>query len=316
MNILITGICGFAGYHLYNLLSEKGNKIYGLDEIMKNEQHYKNARIYQCDINDQMEVYNILKECSPDQIYHLAAYVHVGRVDIESAKLFKVNVAGTITLLDGVRKVVPGAKLLISGSAEEYGIVKQEEMPIKESSRLLPRNLYGLSKKFQEEAGLYYQRTYGLNISFTRTFHYCGPYQPLNFVFSDFGSQVAQIERGDKAIIQVGNLKAERDFTDIRDVVSAYEMIMEKSPSGEVYNVSSGKAVAMEEVLKKMVSYSKRKIVVKIDQDKMRPLDVPIFLGDNSKIRSLGWMQQLGLDDSIKDILNDWRKRTEEDAIV
>lgn len=166
---------------------------------------------------------------------------------------------------------------------------------------------YGLSKKIQEEVSRYY-RIYNINRVFTRTFHYCGPKQPKSFVFSDFASQIVKIENSNIDYIKVGNLKAKRDFTDIRDVVRAYYMIMEKGITEEVYNICSGMAISIESILNKFLSHSKKKINVIIDKEKLRPLDVPIFVGDNIKLKKLGWVQKYTIDNSIKDILKYWRR--------
>ena len=307
MNILITGITGFSGYYLYNKLCEENNEIWGIYKRVSNE-HFKNAHMIECDITDYNLLCKIVEDIKPDCIYHLAAFVHVGRTDLGVEEMFHTNVIGTVNLLRAVQNIVQTARILITGSAEEYGMVKQEEMPIKECCGLNPRNLYGLSKKLQEDTGMYYYRLYDLDIVFTRTFHYFGPYQPLNFVFADFASQIIDIENSSSDYIDVGNLSAERDFTDIRDVVGAYKLIMEKGRKGEVYNVCSNSLISINEILKKYLKYAKKEIRINIDENKLRPLDVPRFIGDNHKLKSIGWETKLNIDGTIKEILDCWRK--------
>lgn len=310
MKTLITGITGFAGWHLYSLLSNDDNyEIFGIHKAGSGSERFNNAKIIECNVMDSDVLEDVIKEIMPDCIYHLAAYVHVGRTEVNPTDLFQTNMIGTLNLLNVVKKYVPKSRIVIAGSAEEYGFVPQEKMPIKESFGFNPQNLYGLSKKFQEEMGVYFNKVYNLDIVFTRSFHYCGPFQPLNFVFSDFASQTIEIEKSGKTYIQVGNLKAARDFTDIRDVVSAYKLIMEKGVSGDVYNVCSGKAIQIEEVLRKFLIHAKRDIEIKIDESKLRPLDVPVFVGDNTKLINLGWRTHFTIDQTIKDILYFWRKQ-------
>ncbi len=305
--ILITGINGFAAYHLYNLLlPDEDISIFGLDKTEINKSFYKDVKFFQCDITHSKDVETVLKEVMPDEIYHLAAFVHVGRTDIDAPGLFKVNVSGTVNLLDKVRELVPNARILITGSAEVYGEVTAGQLPIKEECTMNPRNLYGLSKKFQEETGAYYQKTYGMDILFTRTFHYCGPYQPLGFVFPDFASQVIDLDKKGINTINTGNLKAQRDFTDIRDVVLAYKIIMEKGIAGQAYNVCSGEAIIIEDILKRFISYTDKEVEIFVDKEKLRPLDVPLFVGNNSRLRNLGWLKKFHINKSIKDIYDYW----------
>lgn len=304
MKILITGITGFAGYYLYNTLCTQDNEIWGIYNKTNPLEKYKNVHLVKCDITDYELTKGVINDIKPDCIYHLAAFVYVGCAEIKTEEMFNTNVIGTINLLKAVQEIVSKSRILITGSAEEYGIVEQNKMPIKEEYELRPQNLYGLSKKYQEEAGKYYNRIYGLDVVFTRTFHYFGPYQPIKYVFADFASQIVDIENSDIDCMNVGNLKAERDFTDIRDVVSAYELIMDKGQGGEVYNVCSNSAITIDEILKKYLKNSKKTIRVNIDKNKLRPLDVPKFVGNNDKLKSIGWTMNYNMDETVKEILN------------
>jgi len=312
MKVLITGITGFAGQHLYNLLREDDNiVIYG---GVRHSSKFKSllslcneAKLLEFDIEDIHSVRRVIEEVHPQIIFHFAGYVSVGNSFNSPIAAFKTNAIGTLNLLEVTRDIVPGAKILIPGSAEEYGEIPQNKMPIKENYPLNPVNPYAISKKFQEEVGLCYFRTYGLNIYLTRTFHYTGPGQPLGFVCSDFAKQVVDIEMGKINSIKVGNLKAKRDFTDIRDVIDAYWKIVDKGKAGEIYNVCSGKSIEIKRILNKLIKFSKKKVLVKVDKNKLRLSDVPDFVGDNKKLKSIGWAPKYTIDDSLNALLQEWR---------
>lgn len=312
MKVLIIGITGFAGTCLYHLLTDiKDINLYGtFRHSTKNRNiadNFIKSTLLECDINDVYSVEKVLSEVHPDIIFHFASYVSVFSSFKNPLPTFQTNIIGTANLLEGVKKIVPEAKILIPGSAEEYGKVTEDKMPIKEDYLLNPVNPYAISKKVQEEIGLYYFKTLGLNIYFTRTFHYTGPGQPLGFVCSDLAKQVVDAENGKIKNIKVGNLEAKRDFTDIRDVVRAYWKIVNRGKAGEVYNVCSGKSIKIQEVLNKLISFSEKNISVEIDENKLRPSDVPNFVGDNTKLKSIGWTPQYTIDDSLMELLEWWR---------
>jgi len=309
MKVLIIGITGLAGHHLYNqLIEDKKYDVYGT--YYQNTKHldqYANAELFRCDVNDIYSVESALEQCKPEWIFHFGAHVTVHNSFNDPISIFQTNVMGTVNVLESVRKINPDCKILITGSAEEYGKVPQELMPIQETYSLNPVSPYGLSKKMQEELGLLYHKTYGLNIILSRTFHYSGPHQPLGFVFTDFAKQIVDIKNGEQDHIKVGNLSAKRDFTDIRDVVSAYVELMKNGTSGEVYNVCSGRSVAIQNILDMMRSYSEGNIEVVVDKAKLRPLDIPDFVGDNNKLKKdTGWQQQFSIEDTAKDVLDFW----------
>jgi GDP-4-dehydro-6-deoxy-D-mannose reductase len=314
MRTLITGISGLAGQHLYDLLSlDDKYEIWGTYHSRKDRGHFSMAHLLKCDLNDIEAVEKTVEACEPDVIFHLGAYVTVHQSFDNPIPIFQTNTMGTLNLLESVRKKSDNSRILISGSAEEYGKVPQSLMPIKENYSLNPVSPYGMSKKFQEEAGLMYHKTYGLDIILTRTFHYAGPYQPLGFVFPDIAKQIVDIERCTQPpSIKVGNLAAKRDFTDIRDVVSAYGAIMEKGKTGEVYNVCTGKSVTISSILEMMIDFSDKDIDVTVDTEKIRPLDIPDFIGDNSKLkRDTGWQQSYSIEDTARDVFDFWYNRKE-----
>lgn len=312
MKILITGITGFAGTNLYQLLAQQEDiNLFGSFRLsIKNrniENNFNKATLLECDINDIYSVEKLLSEVQPDLIFHFASYVSVFGSFKNPLQTFQTNIIGTANLLEAVKKIVPTAKILIPGSAEEYGKVPENKMPIREEYPLNPVNPYAISKRVQEEIGFYYFKTYGLNIYFTRTFHYTGPGQPLGFVCSDLAKQVIDAERGIIKNITVGNLEAKRDFTDIRDVVNAYWKIINKGKVGEIYNVCSGKSISIQEILNRLIKLSEKNFSVEIDKNKLRPSDVPDFIGDNTKLKNIGWVSKYSIDNSLKAVLSGWR---------
>lgn len=312
MKVLIIGITGFAGTFMYRFLTNlKDINLYGtFRHSTKNRNitdNFNRAELFECDVNDVYSVEKVLSEIQPDIVFHFASYVSVYSSFKNPLPTFQTNIIGTANILEAMKKIVPEVRILIPGSAEEYGKVLQDKMPIREEFLLNPVNPYAISKKVQEEIGLYYFKTYGLNIYFTRTFHYTGPEQPLGFVCSDFAKQVVDIENNKIKSIKAGNLEIKRDFLDIRDVVNAYWKIVNNGKSGKIYNVCSGKSIAIWEILNKLIKQSEKDISVEIDESKLRPSDVPDFVGDNTKLRDIGWKPEYTIDDSLTALLDWWR---------
>ena len=312
MKVLITGITGLAGTHLSRMLSRKEDiELYGTYRVPDNDSDAVNSFggtvLSECDIRDVSSIKEVLDGVRPDIIFHFAAYVSV-HGSFENALLtFQTNVMGTANLLEAVKQIVPDVRMLIPGSVEVYGRVPQEKMPIKEDYPLNPVSPYGISKRVQEELGLYYCKAYNLNLFFTRAFHLTGPGQPLGFVCSDLARQVVIAEKDNLKSINTGNLMAKRDFTDIRDIVNAYWQVIDKGEVGQVYNVCSGRSLAIQEILNKLIGFLQKKIPVEVDASKLRPFDIPDFIGDNTKLKGLGWEPKYSIDDSLKALLERWR---------
>ena len=312
MKILVLGITGFAGTSMYHFLNRiDGNSLYGTFRHSTGNRniadYFNRATLLECDINDIFSIEKVLIESQPDVIFHFASHVSVSNSFKNPLQTFKTNIIGTTNLLECINKIVPKAKILIPGSAEEYGKITEGKMPIKEYYPLNPVNPYAISKKVQEEIGFYYFKHIGLDIYFTRTFHYTGPRQSLGFVCSDIVKQVVDVEVGKTECIKVGNLDAKRDFTDIRDVVNAYWIIINSGIAGEVYNVCMGKSIKIKDILDKLIAFSGKYVSVEIDKNKLRPSDVPDFVGDNTKLKNLGWMPKYTIDNSLLELL-EWRR--------
>ncbi|MCK4306651.1 GDP-mannose 4,6-dehydratase, partial [candidate division WOR-3 bacterium] len=220
------------------------------------------------------------------------------------------NIIGELNIFEAIRRAKINPWIQIAGSSEEYGMVHSDEVPIKETNPLRPLSPYGVSKVAQDLLAYQYYMSYKLNVVRTRAFNHSGPRRGNVFVCSEFAKQIAEIEKGKREpVILVGNLDAQRDFTDVRDIVKAYWLGLDKCKPGEVYNICSGKAYKISEVLDILISLSKVKIEIKEDPSKMRPSDVPYLGGDSTKFRdATGWKPEIPFERTLKDLLNYWRE--------
>ncbi|MBC2455741.1 GDP-mannose 4,6-dehydratase [Clostridium beijerinckii] len=306
MKALITGINGFVGKYLSKCLLEQGNIVYGT--VIEDNVEMENINITQMNLLDKEEVVKAIKTINPDYVYHLAGQSAVGLSWKEPVLTMNVNINGTINLLDAVRENNLNTKVLVIGSSDEYGVIKPEECPISEKHLLNPSSPYAISKMTQEQIAKLYINSYKMNIIMVRAFNHIGPMQNKNFVVSDFASKIAEIEKGAEAVIRVGNLESFRDFTDVRDIVRGYTMLMENGKIGEVYNIGSGKAHKIQDILDILLSLSTTKIKVEIDPERLRPSDVPIIQCDNSKIKAhVNWIPEYDIKNTLKDTLDYWR---------
>ena len=314
MKALITGISGFAGSYLAEFLLNNGYEVYG---TFYDKSTFSNLngfidkiKLYQCDIRNYDTLKTIIGDVRPEEIYHLAAISFVP-TSLKDPKLtFDTNLYGTLNLYQAVIEQKINPKILFVGSADEYGIVNEDDLPIKEEYPLRPMNPYSISKASADFLSYAYFKNYGLNIVRVRPFNHIGPRQSPDFVCSSFAKQIAEIEKGLKEpMIKVGNLEAKRDFTDVRDMVRAYWLAIQKGETGEIYNICSERTVQIKELLNKLLELSSRKVEIMKDPKRMRPSDNPILQGDCSKFRRRsGWKPEILLDKTLKDILEYWRK--------
>ena len=306
MKVLITGSDGFVAGYLSEYLLKNDYDVYGTTI----KESYKNARIKILKMNllDVENVNNVIKNISPDMIFHLAGQSAVGLSWQKPVLTIDVNVNGTLNLLEAVKNSNVNSKILIVGSSDQYGIIKPENCPIKETQPQIPQSPYGISKKTQEEIGKLYVKAYNMNIIFVRAFNHIGARQSENFVVPDFASKIVKIEKGENPVLKVGNLDTLRDFTDVRDIVRGYVMLLENGKIGESYNIGSGNVVKVKDILEKLVSLSNKEIKIEIDKEKFRPVDVPIVQCDNAKIRKdTEWIPEISIDETLKDVLEYWR---------
>jgi GDP-4-dehydro-6-deoxy-D-mannose reductase len=317
MRVLITGITGFAGSHLaeYILANHPDVRVFGFvrwRSRMDNIVHIQDkVELHEADIKDVISLKKALADIKPDRIFHLAAQSFVPASWRLPAETFAINAIGQINLFEALLSLKLNPKIHIAGSSEEYGHVNPDEVPMKETNPLRPLSPYAVSKVAQDLLAYQYFKSYGMKTVRTRGFNHTGPRRGDVFVTSNFAKQIAEIEKRKKEpVIHVGNLEAKRDFTDVRDIVRAYWLAAEKGEDGEVYNVGTGKAMAMKEMLDILLSLSKAKVKIKVDAERLRPSDVPILLSDSSKFVSLtGWKPQIPLEQTFKDLLNYWRER-------
>ena len=314
MKSLITGIDGFVGSHLAEQLLERGDEVAGTFHYDPNLTHLEHIRgridPYYLDLRDSGRIGSILEQTRPDRIYHLAALAFVP-ASFKSPRLaFEVNLLGTIRLYDCVAEAGLDPKILFISTAEVYGAAPPEELPLTEKTQPRPLSPYSISKLAAEMLSRQYARRKGAKIVSVRPFNHTGARQAPLFVCSDFAKQIAEIEKGlREPQMSVGNLDAKRDFTDVRDVVRAYLLALEKCPpDGDIYLIGSGKSVSIREVLDMLLSMSTAKIAVKQDPARMRPSDIPDMYGDCSKLKSItGWQPEYTFEQTLRAVLDYWR---------
>ena len=320
MKVLITGATGFVGSHLIEFLLKKSETlIYATRRRRSDVENVRHlldlpqVKWLSMDITDSHSVLRLVEECKPDLCFHLCAQSFVPASWNAPQETMITNAIGTINLFEAIRTICPNTKIQIAGSSEEYGLVKEDETPVSEENPLRPLSPYGVSKVAEDLLGYQYFKSYGLKTVRTRGFNHTGPRRGEMFVCSNFAKQIVEIEKGKKETsIRVGNLDAKRDFTDVRDMVEAYWLSLDKGEPGEVYNISSGKCFSMQEVLDTLVKISGVKVKVEADPERMRPSDVPILLGNSRKFQEkTGWQPKIPFNKTLEDILDYWRKTIE-----
>jgi len=306
--ILITGGTGFAGSHLTESLLSKGyNDIHVTSYSGESEYLEKligKNNIHQLDLTNEKDTINLIKKLVPDKIYHLAAFAYVGKSFDKAQELLTNNISLQLNLLKAVKQHAPESRLLVVGSAEEYGIsVSDQEIPYDEDHKFRPINPYAVSKIAQDMLAYTYCISFNLDIVRVRPFNHIGERQSTNFAVPAFANQIVAIERNQQEKLMVGNLNAIRDFSDVKDMMEAYIIVMNKGRSGEVYNIGSGKGVKMFDVIQMLASFSKKEIIFQEDKTRFRPHDIPKMIANNGKIRMLGWSPKIPLEDSLMRIM-------------
>lgn len=315
--VLITGITGFVGSHLADYLLKKTNyKIFGLKRVnsrLRNiSQILDKITLIDGELIDQTSLIKALRISKPDYIYHLGALSWVKPSwDMPSAYM-QVNAIGTINLFEALRNTGCKARILVSCTPEEYGDVPEELIPITEETRLAPVNLYAASKVAQDVVCQAYQASYGFEVIRTRAFNHEGPRRDIMGALSSFAYQITRIEKGlQEPEVLVGNLEAKRNFTDVRDMVEAYYLAMEKGMAGELYLVGSNQIFTIKECLEMLINLSplREKIKYKVDPERVRPTELRILIGKFDKFEKLtGWKPKIPLRETLESILNYWRE--------
>ncbi len=308
MRILIVGGSGFVGGHLIEECLARGDEVAATER--PGEAGVRDARASWCaaDLLDDDALTRAITQARPDGIVHLAGQANVAAAHQDPAATFRVNAEGTLRMLTAARALAPNARIAVVTSAEVYGAVPAEEKPTGETAALAPTSPYGVSKAAADLVAEAAARA-GQHVVRMRPFNHIGPGQRPGFIAPDVASQIAAIERGEREpVLRVGNLATARDFTDVRDVVRAYRVALDRGAAGSVYNVASGVATSIETIVRYFVEHARVPIRLERDASRMRPSDVPITRGDASRAASdLGWTPRIPLEQSLGDVLDEWR---------
>lgn len=319
MRALLTGITGFAGGHLAQSLTQRGDEVFGIARnLQKDLSHLSpNIDLITTDLRDAAAVINILKKVQPDVIYHLAAQAFVPTAWANPWDTLENNIHPQLNILQAMITLELPSRLLVVASDQLYGLVGSDELPVHELTPMRPNNPYGVSKLTQDMLGLQYHLSHQLDIVRVRTFNHIGPRQNPLFVAANFAKQIAEIELNlCEPIIHVGNLEAKRDFTDVYDVVQAYILVVEHGKTGEVYNVGTGQPHSIQYLLDVLLGYSHCGITVKQDPNRMRPADIPAMCADNRKLKAqTNWKPTISFEQSLERVLNYWRDQVKKETM-
>jgi GDP-4-dehydro-6-deoxy-D-mannose reductase len=313
LRALITGVGGFAGSHLSDyLLSQTDWQVAGC--VLPGWDCSRLDRRVTCielDLRDRTAVRAMLEQVAPEVIFHLAGQAFPPISWDDPWDTLENNIRAEVNVLDGLVKLGAGSHVMVVGSGDEYGLVRPEDLPLREDDPLRPNSPYAVSKVAQDMLGLSYFLSHGLPVVRVRSFNHIGPRQSESFVVPAFAKQIAAIEAGlQEPVVCVGNLSARRDFTDVRDVVRAYYLVVTQGQPGEVYNIGSGRACAIQAILDILLSYSRVAIRVESDPARMRPSDTLEIQCDTSKLyAATGWQPTIPLEQSLRDVLDEWRAR-------
>ncbi len=314
MRILITGVTGFAGGFLAEtLLHQAGVTLAGIARASRWTRHMHHladrVELHGVDLCDSVKIEALLRRFQPEQIYHLAGYAHVGRSFQEPQLTWKGNLDATLALYDAVHRWDGKPRILYISSGQIYGEPESPDQAFKEGSVLRPSSPYSASKAAADLTSYQYTRSPGLDIVRVRPFNHIGPRQSPDFAVAHFAQQIADIERnGRPAFLETGNLSPLRDLTDVRDMVRAYIMIMEKGRTDEVYNAAAGEVHSMQSVLDRLLRLARVQVEVRQQAAQVRATDVSVIRADASKLRrEVGWLPAIPLDQTLADTLEYWR---------
>jgi GDP-4-dehydro-6-deoxy-D-mannose reductase len=307
VRVLITGARGFVGRHLSAALRARGHDVIQADR-------HGDEDVLPVDVTDPLAVRAAFDLARPDAVAHLAAQAFVPASIADPRATFEINAAGTLHVLDAARAVAADGvrpRVLIVSSADVYGAQAREAYPLRETVAPLPRNPYAASKVAAEALALAYARSFGVDAVVTRAFNHIGPGQDERFAIPAFAAQIARVAAGLQQVVLVGNLDASRDVLDVRDVCEAYVALLEGGGEpGEIYNVASGKATTMKELLRRLIEIGRVPVEVREDPARMRPADIPVSVGDSAKLReATGWAPRIPLATALREVYDDVRAR-------
>ncbi len=314
MRALVTGGAGFAGRHLLDALRAAGHEAHAAD-LHSVEKPTDAARHHLLDVTDAAACRALIGQLRPDWLFHLAGFAHVGKAEQAPDACLAVNFGGTRAVLEACVSASPATRVLLVSSAEVYGRVTEAALPVTEDAPLAPTTVYAVSKAAAEMAG-HHARARGVSVVILRPFNHVGPGQSPDFVASAFAQQVARIEQGlQEPVLRVGNLEARRDLLDVRDTVVGYVLAAQAGRPDATYNVCSGRAVVMRDILDTLLSLSTVDVRVEQDPSRMRALDMPVFLGSGETLRrDTGFVPQRVLRDTLRDVLDYFRATAAEEC--
>lgn len=313
--VLITGVSGFAGSYLAEyLVSKKEFDIYGTylfeDSKVNLNKVINDLKLVKIDLSSESGTLNLIEKVRPSLIFHLASLTSPSDSFKNPAQTLTNNISLQVNLFEAVKKnKLFDSRILVVSSADIYGLVNKKDLPIDEETTLMPTSPYSVSKIAQDYLGLTYYLSYGLKTIRVRPFNHIGPRQSQHFVVASFAKQIAEIEKGKKKpILSVGNIEAKRDFTNVKDMVRAYYLAIEKGEIGEVYNIGSGISYKIYDILNVLISMSKVKIKIEKDEALMRPGDNPELICDSRKfVKLTNWKPEVDIEITLKDTLDYWR---------
>jgi len=341
LRVLITGLTGMAGSHLAEYLLQRGDvDIYGtmrwrsrldnLEDIqatgrlntmeglnitdpaqLRRHERPGAVNVIECDMCDATSTAQAVAAVAPDRVFHLAAQSFVPSSWNSPAHTIQTNIIGQLNLFEGIRRAGLRPAIHIAGSSEQYGMVHEDEVPIRESNPFRPLSPYAVSKVGQEMMAYQYHQSYGFHTVVTRGFNHTGPRRGHVLVTSNFAMQIAEMEAGlREPVMEVGDLSSKRDWSDVRDIVRAYWLALDHCVEGEAYNVASDRPVAVSEMLDILRALSTKRIETRIDPNRLRPSDVKLLWGDSSKFRAAtGWTPTIPFERTMEDLLDYWRHR-------
>lgn len=291
MRALVTGGHGFVGRWLCEHLAAEGDSVVAptTDEM---------------DVVDPAAVSRVVRDARPAAVYHLAGLAHVGQSWSDPAGYFEVNALGTLHVLEACRAVDPAPRVLVVSSAEVYGSLAPAQMPVAEDAPLLPVSPYAVSKAAAELLAVQAHLGHGVEVVRARPFNHVGPGQAPTFVVAALAARIVEAARTGERALRVGNLSPRRDLTDVRDVVRAYRLLVRHGRAGAAYNVCTGRDIAVEDLVHRMLALAGAELRVEVDPDLVRPVDVPVLRGDPSSLRKeTGWEPHIPLEETLRDVL-------------
>ena len=323
MRVLVTGVSGFVGGHLAEHLVEAGDLVVGLsasgrwrDELAGVARSVRNERcnLAEC---DEAELAELIARKQPEAIYHLAAQASPQASVADPRGTWALNLGGTLNLLEAVKQsgLTPRPRVLLVGSGVTYGDPAPEHLPVSESCPLRPNNPYAASKGAADLLGIQHYLAHGTDVVIVRPFNHAGPRQSSSYVLSALARQVAEVEAGRKPRVEVGNLDVVRDFTDVRDVVRAYRLLVARGAGGEVYNLGTGQGTRIADALGMLTAQARVPVDVHVDPARVRPVDLPLLVADASKLRAAtGWEPRFSIAQTLGDMLDYWREAIAREA--